>query len=310
MKFSIVLPTYNRADMISTAIQSVLNQTYDKWELIIMDDGSTDNTHEIVSKYLHDNRIQYIYQQNTERSTARNNGIKRATGDYVCFLDSDDYYTPDRLMALAHSIPPDMPVAMYYTGALIQQEGKVFKQPMYPYKSGNVFGHLITYAISTQQACIHRSIFQTHTFHPKINIGEDMELWLRIATQFPVVCFDDQFTIVIVSHGNRSIASNNNAALRAIKTMEYIQKHSPARHHISPGVLRARISGYWFQSACHLITAGKRLRAAAHLLKALVYAPFDKQAKYRLHVFLKLLMPFYPSEKLISLVTFNTSSAS
>ena len=91
--FSIILPTYNRSKTIDKTIESVINQTYKHWELIIIDDGSTDNTKEIITNYkTNDKRIKYLYQQNKERSAARNNGIVNANGDYICFIDSDDYF--------------------------------------------------------------------------------------------------------------------------------------------------------------------------------------------------------------------------
>jgi glycosyltransferase involved in cell wall biosynthesis len=84
--FSVVIPTFNRANMISGAIQSVLEQTFKDFELIVIDDGSTDQTAQIIGGF-NDERIKYNYQQNTERSQARNNGIKIARGRYICFLD-------------------------------------------------------------------------------------------------------------------------------------------------------------------------------------------------------------------------------
>lgn len=95
--FSIIIPTHNRAHMISRGIESVINQTYPHWELIIIDDGSTDKTKEVVEGY-NDPRIRYLWQENQERSVARNNGIDQATGDWICFLDSDDWYVEDCLM--------------------------------------------------------------------------------------------------------------------------------------------------------------------------------------------------------------------
>jgi len=93
--FSIIIPTYNRASMIPKAIESVLQQTFVEWELIIIDDGSIDNTAEIVKTYT-DSRIKYIWQENQERSVARNKGISIAKGRYICFLDSDNkYYEKD-----------------------------------------------------------------------------------------------------------------------------------------------------------------------------------------------------------------------
>ena len=85
--------------MLHFAVDSVLNQTYKDWELIVVDDGSTDNTKEIVEEFVKiDKRIKYIFQENKERSAARNNGIKKAKGDWICFLDSDDIYHMNHLV--------------------------------------------------------------------------------------------------------------------------------------------------------------------------------------------------------------------
>src|SRR5687767_3103747 len=94
--FSIIVPTHNRASLIHTPIESVLRQTFSDWELIMVDDGSTDNTKQVIASYT-DPRIRYIHQQDLERSAARNNGIAQAKGQYICFLDDDDYYFPEHL---------------------------------------------------------------------------------------------------------------------------------------------------------------------------------------------------------------------
>ena len=94
--FSIIIPTYNRAHVIMRPIDSVLRQTFEDWELIIVDDGSTDDTKSIIESY-HDNRIRYVWQENQERSAARNHGIALAKGEWICFLDSDDDYYPNHL---------------------------------------------------------------------------------------------------------------------------------------------------------------------------------------------------------------------
>ena len=95
-RISVIIPTYNRADMVGDAIQSVLGQTYFDWELIIVDDGSTDNTDDVVAGHK-DERIRYIYQDNRKLPGARNTGIRAARGQYVAFLDSDDLFLPDKL---------------------------------------------------------------------------------------------------------------------------------------------------------------------------------------------------------------------
>jgi glycosyltransferase involved in cell wall biosynthesis len=94
-KISVIIPTYNRSHLIKDAVESVLSQTYQAFELIIIDDGSTDNTKEVLTEY--GERLQYIYQENQGRSAARNHGINLAKGEYIAFLDSDDVWFPDKL---------------------------------------------------------------------------------------------------------------------------------------------------------------------------------------------------------------------
>lgn len=98
-KVSIIIPTYNRADLLPRAIGSVINQTYKNWELIIVDDGSTDNSKEVISGYLKSEiRIKYLFELNSGGASApRNLGISKASGEYITFLDSDDEYLPTNL---------------------------------------------------------------------------------------------------------------------------------------------------------------------------------------------------------------------
>ena len=94
---SIIMPTYNSHQWISYSIQSVLEQYYEQWELLIVDDGSTDNTKNIVKDFLNDKRIKYHYQENYGPASARNYGISKALGKYLAFLDSDDLWKPNKL---------------------------------------------------------------------------------------------------------------------------------------------------------------------------------------------------------------------
>ena len=100
-KVSIILPTYNRIHLLRETLNSIFYQNFENWECIIVDDGSTDNTKEISENWMYiDKRFKYIYQQNAERSAARNHGIENAIGEWICFLDSDDYYLENRLKNL------------------------------------------------------------------------------------------------------------------------------------------------------------------------------------------------------------------
>lgn len=113
--FSVIIPTYNRAKDLKRSLESVLAQTFTDFELLIVDDGSTDSTPEVVGWY-NDDRIRYIYQDNKERSAARNNGMQQATGKYICLLDSDDIFYPEHLQVMHDGIVKDgQQVALYKT---------------------------------------------------------------------------------------------------------------------------------------------------------------------------------------------------
>ena len=98
-KVSILIPSYNNAHYLPQAIDSALNQTFQDFEIIIIDDGSTDNTREIVERYLKraPDKIRYIYQDNQGLARARNTGLRHARGEYVALLDADDVWLPARL---------------------------------------------------------------------------------------------------------------------------------------------------------------------------------------------------------------------
>ena len=107
LKVSVIIPTYNRADMLGDALDSVLKQTYTNWEVIVVDDGSTDDTQSVMTRYT-DPRIHYVYQANKGLPGARNTGIRHAQGEYLALLDSDDVFLPHRLerqLALAEADP-------------------------------------------------------------------------------------------------------------------------------------------------------------------------------------------------------------
>lgn len=97
---SIIIPLYNKENSIDKTISSIINQTYSMWELIVVDDGSTDHSADCIKKYLEDKRIKYIYKKNGGVSSARNLGIKKSNGNWIMFIDADDYFLPNALEIL------------------------------------------------------------------------------------------------------------------------------------------------------------------------------------------------------------------
>ena len=125
--FSIVIPCYNREQFLTRSISSVLSQKFPIWKLVVVDDGSTDNTKEVVASF-NDPRITYVYQENAERSAARNKGIAHTEAEWLCFLDSDDVLLPEHLHVLASFIENQKPSPGLIATGLITQQGQITKK--------------------------------------------------------------------------------------------------------------------------------------------------------------------------------------
>jgi len=117
---SVIIPTYNRARFIAEAIDSVLAQTYTNFELIVVDDGSTDNTRQVLQPYM--NRIRYIFQENAGCSTARNTGLKEAKGEWIAYLDSDDIWMPEKLQTQVEDVCSFPDVCAHSINTLIYRD--------------------------------------------------------------------------------------------------------------------------------------------------------------------------------------------
>ena len=190
--FSIIIPTYNRSKFIGSAIESVINQTYTDWELIIIDDGSTDNTKEIVSNF-HDPRILYKYQNNQERSAARNNGIKIAKGEWICFLDSDDVYKVHHLETFKLFINSNNIIQPSMILSLSESKNglNTNNYPPIETKLNKSVKEVFTKFILCNNVCIHHKIFEHNLFDNRFRLWEDTHLWVRIAAQFKIYQLDE-----------------------------------------------------------------------------------------------------------------------
>ena len=193
--FSIILPSFNRSDVISQTIQSVIYQTYENWELIIVDDGSTDNTKKIVDEIKNtESRIKYIYQQNEERSSARNNGINNAKGDFICFIDSDDLYDENHLKIINETIRKSNDEnAIYITGQSVLENGKIKKLPFEKIESQST-EFFFSNTIITGRIAISSKILNEFKFNTRFTISEDTDLFVRIACSYPKVIQIEEHT--------------------------------------------------------------------------------------------------------------------
>lgn len=199
---SVIIPTYNRARTVREAIDSVLSQSYSDLELIVVDDGSTDETRDIVSSYVPE--LTYVYQEHQGVSAARNKGIACAQGHYIAFLDSDDLWLKDKLF-LQMKFMENRPEALVcYTEEVWIRNG-VRVNPMKKHRkySGMIFEHCLPLCIiSPSSVLMARRLFEhVGLFDEALEACEDYDLWLRISAQYPVYLID---TPLIVKRGGHA----------------------------------------------------------------------------------------------------------
>jgi len=181
---SVIIPAYNAERFLARALKSVVEQTYAAIEIIVMDDGSKDGTAAVVSSF-HDKRIVYRYQENAGQGPARNGGIRTSRGEYITFLDADDYYLPRKIERQVGFLANEKRYQIVYCNALhyyAEKPQRFFKKKG-RYYSGNILPELLhTSFINPNTAMMTRSVLDTcGLFNETRYYPEEWELWLRIA---------------------------------------------------------------------------------------------------------------------------------
>ncbi len=223
---SVIIPTYNRENLISETIQSVLDQTFSNFELIIIDDGSTDGTKEVVNSFS-DDRIRYIYQSNCGRSYARNHALNIACGRYITFLDSDDLYLPDKLQLQVVFLDMHPKFGMVYTSAYCMNEAGTLLSDSYKATvSGQIYKDIAFYVpvtITLPTVMVRREVFdKVGGFDVKMDRFEDTDMWRRISREFLVGAIP-HFTCKLRTHSGNALAGQDPVNIFAA-VMFYIEK--------------------------------------------------------------------------------------
>ena len=186
-KISVIIPTYNRCAWIKHAIDSVLQQTYQNFELLIVDDGSTDITKGILAEY--GEKISYFYQSNKGPAAARNLGIKQSKGTYICFLDSDDRWVKSKLETQVNLVTDHPEIKICYTNETWIRKGiQVNQKKIHQKYSGWIYRRCLPLCIiSPSSVMIHREVFEkVGNFDEEMTVCEDYDLWLRISHLYPI----------------------------------------------------------------------------------------------------------------------------
>ncbi len=287
-RISVVIPTYNREELITEAIDSVLAQTYRDFEIIVVDDGSRDRTSDRVAQY--GDRITYHVQENCGVAAARNAGIRLSQGEFVCFLDSDDLWKPQKLATQIRFADAHPEYALLSTELQgFDADGKVGgrrKAEMYTIRNGLViedllFGNWIqTSTVMLRRDCLDEAGW----FDEDVGqFGEDWLLWMRVVSRFPIYFLPEPLVSYRIhperlSHYQPEIQFQSlMSCLRKISTLPQFQQNSKlireAEYRICMGRARMNLHRFEYglaraklQRACKLRRVP--LRAAYLLVRA------------------------------------------
>jgi glycosyltransferase involved in cell wall biosynthesis len=266
---SVIIPTHNRAELLGRAIKSVLAQTFEDFELIVVDDASTDGTPEVVAGF-DDPRIRYIrLKKNSGAPTARNTGIKKSRGAFIAFLDDDDEWLPHRLELQVKKFEElDGEVGVVYGGFyyVSQQTGKIIGKRMPAYRGWVYKNLLVENFVGSPTLLIRRECFKrAGLFDPKLTSSQDWDMWLRIARYYKFDYVEDVVAKYYV-HG-RQITFNLD---RYIPGRErFIRKHNDIWK--NPRILSIHLS----QMGILLLLGGRTQKGLSYLARSIALSPFN-----------------------------------
>lgn len=290
--FSIIIPAYNRAHLISSTIQSFLNQTYTHFEIIIVDDGSKDNTEQVVAA-IEDTRLKYFKKENGERGAARNYGIKVAKGDYLNFFDSDDIAYPHHLETAHEAIIRFKKPPVFHLGSEIKNEKN---ETVHKYE---VVDGLANDLLLKGNDMNVNSVFVKKEILKDIQFSEDRQLagtedWLfnlQLGARYDFIAYDKVITNRIIHHNDRSMttASGDSTLQRAICLDKYLREDTAF---MAKNKKALPIINYQMLSLAALYYAleGQKVKSIKWLLKALSYSPFQMFRRRRVLAVLKHIL--------------------
>jgi glycosyltransferase involved in cell wall biosynthesis len=218
-KVSVIIPVYNSPDYVGQAVESVLSQTYRDCEIIVVDDGSTDNTRTALEPYL--DRIQYVYQDNQGSAAARNRGIRQAKGELIAFLDADDFFIlPEKLAAQVACCDAQPSLGSIHTGwRIINQQGETLSEvePWHKIPELNLETWLRWKPIRTSSIMIRRIwLERAEGFDVQLRQSHDVDLALRLALMGCEAAWLPQVTVCYRLH-------DRNTMRNALKQAQCVQ---------------------------------------------------------------------------------------
>jgi glycosyltransferase involved in cell wall biosynthesis len=231
---SIIIPAYNAADYLKEAVDSALAQTYENCEIIVVDDGSTDETKKVLEPYVEKNKIKYVYQQNKGLSGARNTGIRESTGNYVALLDADDLFLPTKIERQVDYLEKNVACDVSYCDLYHFWDGepdKLLKLNYLYYSGKDVFPNLLARSfIAPVTVLFRRNVFERFGYFDESirQYAEDFEFWLRLSYRGANICFLPEILAKLRLRKEGNIQSNQPMMkLTALRVIENLYREMP-----------------------------------------------------------------------------------
>lgn len=277
-KVSVILPTYNREKLVGAAIQSVLDQTFQDFELIVVDDGSTDRTSEVVQSFS-SSKVRYIFQSNQGRSNARNHALSLAQGQYIAFLDSDDLYLRGKLELQVAYLDKHPEFGMIYTSAFcIDKDGALLNNVYEAIVSGWIYKEIaffVPVTITLPTVMARREVFDTvGGFDEKMERFEDTDIWRRISKRYQIGALHER-TCHLRTHPDNALAAQNPDRIAA--ALDYYVKKIAKEDCDAGFILRRKgmAALYIYYGLAMMNIPAWRKYAYTFLLKAIRFWPFN-----------------------------------
>jgi len=276
---SVVLPTYNYARFLPESVGSVLSQTYAHYEVIVVDDGSTDNTKDVLNPCMQ--KIRYIkLEQNKGLPIARNTGIRSARGEYIAFIDADDIWLPEKLQTDIEYFDKQQNAGMVYSKQVnIDEHGGVIDADVKKrLPSGNIFIQLFSeqnFVISSS-VVVRKNVFETTgLFDEQLVNCQDWDMWLRIAFYFNVTGINK--TLVKYRHNPHSLSKNRNNVLKYQKIIidKMYNNFKDKENGIHEKLYKKRLASHYAKVGRYYLRTGDKNRAHENFGLSLKNAPFN-----------------------------------
>jgi glycosyltransferase involved in cell wall biosynthesis len=273
---SVIIPTYNSGKFISEAIQSVLRQTCTDYEIIVIDDGSTDNTSGIIEKNFP--QVRYFYIPNQGVSRARNYGIGRACGEFIAFLDADDLWLPEKLEKQLKVFNADHELMLVFTEHRvfdttgIREETFLKKERL---MKGDVVRNIFFYShVALPTVMVRKHVFQEiGCFEENLKAAEDDNLWMRIALKFRIHLLDEVLIHCRCTENSLS-RSPSNLLAGVLKNLELIEnKYPDLRKHLGRANIRRKKSDIYSTYGYYLFSGGDYTMARRYFLRSIAFYP-------------------------------------